>query len=192
MSTQIMIDIEALGTKPGCQVLSIGAVAFHPETKTLGKSFYGVLDVRAQEREGLTTNFETIRWWMGQNKEARDDVFKGQRLAVEPLLYGFNNWLRDVGGCDERTGELEAPIWANDPDYDISILEALYSAFRNDTCWGFRHESFRGFRKHVVGKSQPWPEVEGFIPHHALWDAKKQAAYIMEYWHLSKEAQDNA
>ena len=38
----VMVDLETWGTKPGCAIISIGAVSFGPDG--LGEEFYTALD----------------------------------------------------------------------------------------------------------------------------------------------------
>src|SRR3982751_4177087 len=54
----VMIDLETLGRRAGCVVLSIGAVGF--DGKTLGAEFYTVLNVRNQLDHGLHQDDDTL------------------------------------------------------------------------------------------------------------------------------------
>lgn len=54
----IMVDIETLGRKPGCVILSIGCVAFD------GKEFYVNIDPFKMKDEGVFhVDPDTSKWW---------------------------------------------------------------------------------------------------------------------------------
>jgi len=67
----VMIDLETLGRRAGCSILSIGAVAFDPKTKELGAEFYVVVNRLSCFKLGLHEDPETVKWWEGQNAEAK-------------------------------------------------------------------------------------------------------------------------
>jgi hypothetical protein len=61
----VMVDIETLGTEPGCVVLSIGAVAFDKEMGFV-EDFYEVINTVDSFSEGLTYDNDTLAWWKKQ------------------------------------------------------------------------------------------------------------------------------
>jgi DNA polymerase III epsilon subunit-like protein len=71
MYTDIMIDIETLGTEPGSIITSIAAVPFNRNGE-MGKAFYMNIDIQSSIDAGLTINAETLKFWM----EQRQDVTK--------------------------------------------------------------------------------------------------------------------
>ena len=57
MSTHAMIDLETLGTKPDCVVLTLGAIKFNPYTQTEpDKGLYIRLDVDEQTKMGRSVD----------------------------------------------------------------------------------------------------------------------------------------
>lgn len=48
----VMLDIETLGTKPGCMVLSVGACTFNLATGEIGDEFYMTLQMNPQQAVG--------------------------------------------------------------------------------------------------------------------------------------------
>lgn len=81
----IMFDIETLGKKRGCPVLSIAAVQFDLQTGNVGDTFYERMSCDAALTYGLP-EISTLEWWDKQSSEARDAAFNGTRPpSVLPL-----------------------------------------------------------------------------------------------------------
>lgn len=116
----IMLDIETLGKKPGCVVLSIGACTFDSVNMTMGTGhFNGHLELGAQVAAGLTVDPDTVLWWFKQSDEARMDAACRDRMDPFVALHAFVRWYTDMNG----TG-----IWGHGLNFDIPILEAVFSA----------------------------------------------------------------
>ena len=81
-----MLDIEALGSKPGSVILSIGAVKF-AGGKILHE-FYRRIDPQSCIDAGLKIDVDTVMWWMKQSKEARDALGTGT-MPLTDALDGF-------------------------------------------------------------------------------------------------------
>lgn len=167
MSTDIMIDIETLGLRPGCVVLSIGACEFDRMTGEIGETFYRVLKREPQKSRGLIVDPETKRWWAQQSCEARKELFDVSgpaRSNVGPALCALRAFCRDK------------PVWGNGATFDISILEHLAHAFELGDLFDFRNH--RDVRTVVdLGRMRG---VDWKTPgnHHALDDAINQARYV--------------
>jgi hypothetical protein len=113
MSDRLMLDIETLGTEPGCAILSIGAVAF--DLEGTGDTFSRSIDLESCQDAGLDIDAETLEWWLGQNDDVREVLTGGDDL--ETVLRDFATFYDQVDP-DE--------IWANAPTFDCEILEAAY------------------------------------------------------------------
>ena len=182
----VMIDLETLGRGPGCIVLSIGAVAFNPETKELGPKFYQVFNIKNQLDYDLTKDTETVQWWESQTDEARE-VLEQAEIGGEFLRDGllkFEGWLSQF---DSRT----LRIWGNGADFDNAILQYLYSKLYMKPRWKFwNNRCFRTLTHVLVGtpyrpgrkELQHRPEREGTY-HNALDDAVFQAKWAIELLH---------
>ena len=92
--TDLMIDLETLGTTPETPVISIGAVFFNPETKKLGPTFYLPLAVDEQISRGRKPTGATLKWWMQQSNAAKK-VFNEDAQPVEKALNIFVKWFND-------------------------------------------------------------------------------------------------
>lgn len=154
---RVMLDLETLGTEPGCVVLSIGAVRF--DTGALGDTFYHSVDRQSCEDVGLDVDDETLEWWQERDEEVQDVLTGGAPLAE--VLDAFTDW---YGNADE--------IWANAPTFDCRILGDAYDAIDEDTPWHYAEE-----RCHRTIDALPVDvdvEFRGDL-HHALDDAMHQA-----------------
>jgi hypothetical protein len=96
--SDVMIDLETLGRRPGCVVLSIGAVEFGPAG--LGREFYIVLDIFGQKSLGLHEDPDTLAWWEAQSIEARQVLTQARDPKLPKFglsLDLFNEWLSPIG-----------------------------------------------------------------------------------------------
>lgn len=125
MSTSVMLDLETLGTRPDCVVLTLGAIKFDPfSTAEPGPGIYFRLDIENQLALGRTVDDSTIEWWAQQDPRVREEAMgeSGERIDVAKLKYELNKFLVGVDY-----------IWAQGPAFDIVILEDLYRS----QGWGF-------------------------------------------------------
>ena len=101
----IMIDIETLGTKAGCVVLSIGACEF--SDKGVGKEFYGCISPESCTNWGLTIEPRTVLWWMNQSQDARDFITKGKQEELDTVLDALRAAGVTVFGASQAAAQLE-------------------------------------------------------------------------------------
>jgi len=121
----VMIDIETLGRKPGCAVLSIGAVHFDRLTGEIGDGFfYACMGAENAKKYGHVDD-DTLAWWMSQSDPAKQDAFNG---TADPLqvAQSFAEW---IDGGDK--------VWGNGSVFDITILEAWFDALGVKVPWQF-------------------------------------------------------
>lgn len=172
----VMLDLETLGTTPGCVVLSIGAVIFGPEG--LGDEFYSVINVDSSKNAGMYVDGDTVAWWDRQSPEARkvlEDANSPGAATLEVALTDFNNWLKRVPDCR---------LWGNGVDFDNTILIAAYLSAGIDPGWKFyRHRCYR-----TVKNTCAAPKLARQGTHHnALDDAKSQAAHLIDIYKLNPQ-----
>jgi len=170
--TDIMIDLETLGTTPNSTILTIGAVKFDPFGDELTDpkcvKFYCRVDLDSCDRIGLDTSEDTIAWWAQQSKESQDEAFHPDdridiAVAMEQL-YKF------CWGTKR--------VWSHGAAFDVVMCEHI-------------------FRK--VGRAIPWsfwevrdtrtlfdlgidPERPPVLKHHALEDAWNQAVGVQNVY----------
>lgn len=123
----LSIDIETLGINPGSVVLSIGAVAFDRSKDVIAtsESLHLALNVKEQVDAGLKIDPDTLSWWIND---------KAKQLSI--LLQSTT---KVVGALNQLTSfkhNFEAKhIWANSPDFDVVLIDALAKKFDFDLPW---------------------------------------------------------
>jgi len=167
-----MVDLETLGSTPGCVILSIGAVWFGPDG-LVDDGFYCVLNTDDCMEKYLSQDPDTVAWWQKQSDEARQVL----RDAVDPKasvplrlgLEMFNEYL----GPRKR----EVALWGNGSDFDNAILAVAYKMAEVKPNWEFwNNRCYRTLKNLLPGNKL---ERVGTY-HNALDDAKSQAAHAAE------------
>ena len=169
----IVLDLETLGTKPGCPILSIGAAAFELESEKVN-TFYCKLYLMYQSMAGVSES--TLRWWMCQSEAAREAAFAED--ADAQTLYAarqmFDLWISDM---KLKSGFDDISVWGNSNSFDNEILRATYEHHGLEDPWGFRADrDFRTLRE-LYKEKVPEPEFIG-IRHHAKYDAMHEAKWL--------------
>src|ERR1700731_4700055 len=117
---RVMIDLETLGTRPGCSVLSIGAAEFSPDG--VKASFYVVVRRSSCLDAGLVEDPDTVVWWGRQSPEARTVLTEAaDPLRSVPLGHArhqFDFWLGQVVGEADVPRKTLTVSW-NGPDFDL-------------------------------------------------------------------------
>ena len=159
-NSDLMLDLETVGTKPGCGILSIGACTFNTVYK-----FYVKIDIGTCYDVGLKNDSGTLLWWKRQSTEAYIEAFSG----TTPLIEALNQFSEFYTACAGKS------IWSNGATFDAPILAAAYEACGMDIPWSFRDEKCYRTLKGLL------PEIvaDDFIgiKHSALADAAHQAKH---------------
>ena len=168
-----MIDLETLGTRAGCTILSIGGVMFDEMLGRTGKEFYTVLSVASNKEAGLVEDPETLAWWSKQPAEARQVLSQAQgeaAVSVTAALQQLNAYLAEAGAAT-------VTVWGNGSDFDNSILYAAYAATGVKQGWAFwNSRCFRTLKS--LAPEVPPPARQG-VHHNALDDARHQAVHAI-------------
>lgn len=169
-----MVDLETVGQRAGCGVLSIGAVAFDHTTNQLGEEFYVVVRLTSCEAFGLHSNADTLTWWERQSPEAQR-VLKQARSTrgnktLDKALVLFNLYLSQFGSKTVK-------VWGNGADFDNAILTNCYAAAGVAAGWDYWNN--RCFRTLKSLTKDLKVERTG-VYHNALDDAKTQALHAMK------------
>lgn len=139
-----MCDLETLGTRPGCKLLSIGAVVFGPAGVAHDSTSQFYLEVKINDQGDLVADKQTIAWWDQQDPAERDRLFGGQasKPTLRDALTTFNIWLRHL--AEVKDNKLALCLWGNGADFDNAILQVAYEAvgagrpaweFYNNRCY---------------------------------------------------------
>jgi hypothetical protein len=176
---QVMIDIETLGKKPGCVVLSVGAVVMDMEKlKTVARSYW-VLDTKEQEH--FKIDADTVLWWMQQSDDARAAF----RKIIPPTnAANFKTELQAL--FDQYKTKT---VWANGINFDLPILgqymhnlDPFSSSVEEVVPWNYRWQDMRSLAT-VMARVKPYDQfykAHGSVAHNALDDAVRQAEYVLE------------
>lgn len=171
----LMIDIETLGTAPGSVILSIGAVAFDAETGEFGDEFYVAIDPQSAVSAGLTMDVSTLKWWMDQSEDARQEAFSGED-SIWNALIDFDDYVRRIDATR---------VWAKPPSFDLVLLEAAFRKVGIDIPWHYKTP--RDCRTLFDLTNATQPDVG--TAHNALDDAKSQALGVIDAYRIMSARQ---
>jgi hypothetical protein len=167
----VMLDLETLGTRPNCVILTIGAVKFDPYSlNEPGPGLYLRINADEQIAQGREVQEDTLAWWMKQNEDIREEALgESDRVSVEEMYKQLNRFLVGVNN-----------IWAQGPVFDIAILENIYRQYGWPTPWQFWQirDSRTLFGVHGDPRKK---NREGH--HNALADCVYQAQGVQEIYH---------
>jgi len=165
----VMIDIETMGTRTDTVVLTIGALRFDPHV--VGDSqeeLYLHPDLDQQLTVlGRTTDEATLDWWGKQAAEVRAEAFREDgRIAIEDALAKLSEFCKGASG-----------VWAQGPQFDLSILENMYASVGMKAPW--RYGKVRDSRTllSMLGDGRDHGRAGA---HNALDDCREQARAIQE------------
>jgi hypothetical protein len=161
----VMIDLETLGSTPGCAILSLGAVRFHPDKNALSAEMYTRVNLQSCLAHGLKVEGDTFYWWLDQSEQARKELKNGHLYNIQDVLIQLKNFLTP-----------EDHIWAHGTSFDLAVLAAAYGAVGFSKPWNFRQE--RDTRTLLAQAGMTMTKTVD--AHQALFDARQQALVIMQ------------
>ena len=176
--TDISIDLETLGKKPGAPIVAIGLAAFCRKTGEVAPLMFNTIDLGAAIDHSEGVDAPTLKWWLEQDKGAIDQTFNDDRSRV--TLYAAIQQIEDIWNY-LRTGEKGAMPWGNGATFDVSILEAVFDTVGAPAPWG--HWEVRDVRTVVdIGRTVLNIDPKKDFPfqgtrHNAMFDAAHQASY---------------
>lgn len=176
----VMLDLETVGTKPGCSVIAIGAIAFSTPRRTwygrklahIGESFYMEISRFSARKIGLIEDQATIDWWKQQSSVARKvtDEENPNAEDITIALMAFQDWLHQFGMDKIK-------VWGNGSDFDNAIINAAYVAA------GFQSVPWKFYNNRCYRTLKSLPKAKAIkferlgTHHNALDDALSQAAH---------------
>lgn len=169
----IVLDLETLGTEPGCPILSIGACAFDLESGN-EPAFYRKIHLAHQPTYKISV--DTLKWWMEQDHAAQAAAWIEGEDAENyyAALQLFGIWVDSVR---KSAGEDGITIWGNSSSFDNEILRAAYKHCGLGAPWNFREDrDFRTLRA-LYKEKVPEPTFIG-LRHHAKDDAIHEAHWL--------------
>jgi hypothetical protein len=119
-----MVDIETLGTEPGCAILSIGAAVFDHDG--VDETWSMSVDLESCEAYGLDADLSTLSWWLSRSDEQQAALEGGEPLG--DVLREFVQWYRQ---------EDADQLWANSPIFDVAIIDEACARVGVSVPWSF-------------------------------------------------------
>lgn len=168
-----MVDLETLGTEPGCVIVSISAVQFDMETGETGKLYNRFISVEDSVERGLVIEPSTTVWWLSQSTEAitklSEGIKAGKNTKLSSALTDFNSWMLFTLGRDFE-------IWGNSNRFEFGILEAAYKAVNIKPYWNHRNERDVRTLVSLAPEIKEGTVFEG-VKHDGIDDCKHQIKY---------------
>lgn len=168
-STHYVIDIETLGTKPGCPILQIGAVQVRDGEIKESKLITVAMDPFCKDLF-RKINKRTIFWWVYEHPETlsaliSDSFFKG--IPIGEALIDL------IEFCDLNRSS--AFFWSKHPCFDFPILEKAFKTCKVEEPWEFwQIRDIATLEDKCFLKSEPQKNS-----HNALEDAKNEAMTLI-------------
>jgi hypothetical protein len=171
-----MIDIETLSTRVDAFILQIAAVPFDIDTDQIGDEASRFnLHINGPSQEGRHIGLDTVTWWMDQDAEARNRVFKPRnRHNLKDALHLFRQYYT----------RLRHPvIWSNGPEFDSAILKHAFEQAGLQTPW--HHRKVRDLRtmKQLCPAAIPRERDPDPVLHDPEVDCVEQIRDLA--WHVS-------
>ncbi len=183
----VAIDLETLDTKASAKILSIGIVPFNwgedvsfQELCERPSSLYIKIDLSSYH-DAFTESKSTREWWEKQGEEAR--------FVLEPLSSDVNI-VHALGSLCAHLDAWVLPltkdggqVFCRGYDFDGSILNHALDAYRFISPWSYNRfrcirtviDTLADTRNGYVHATTP----DGFIKHHALYDAAKDVCIML-------------
>ena len=165
----VMLDLETLGTKPGCVIRSIGGLFFDPHSDAVGEHFYVNVCRESCVTAGLVVDPDTEAWWKKQSQTAQDAFL----VDVKPLktaITEFTNFVRKGG---------DVRVWSQGANFDTVLIDACYAAVQVFVPWRFYNTRDTRTIYDMAGLDTRNIRREG-THHNALDDCRFQAKCVQQ------------
>lgn len=139
----IMLDIETLGTTPGCIVLAAGLVVIR-NNEIIYDSGEIVFNYADSLASGFESNPETEAWW-----EAHDGVpqhYWNQPRHHVSTIGQLRTIVKIISGHIEQFGASEEVLYWSRGHFDYPILSVYFNEYGMQPPWEGRHRQMRDLR----------------------------------------------
>jgi hypothetical protein len=169
MTKSLMIDLETLATSTDAVILTLGAVKFDLYSDAdPWDPVYLKLEIDPQLALGRRVSDDTLAWWGKQSAEAQAEAFdENDRISLADAVAEIR---RAVAHCSE--------IWAQGPQFDISMLEHLFRSLGEPIPWSYGQ--VRDSR--TVLSASPDCRIFPEQAHNSLADAYCQALSVRAFY----------
>lgn len=149
----ITIDFETCAMTANAAVMQVAMVPWlrgndaDPFSFDEMNNYVGHVDLRTCVVDGFDFAPETIKWWSERNLKAKEAVTNGEPEAVEDVLIGMLNYIREL---KEKHGLTSIFVWCQGMDFDIAILRNLCRKYGVKLEEDIPHTSFRDCRTVIL------------------------------------------
>lgn len=149
----ITIDFETCAMTANAAVMQVAMVPWLRDNDADPFSFddmdiyEGCVDLRTCVVDGFDFDPETIKWWSDRNLKAKEAVTKGEPKAVDDVLIGMLNYIREL---KEKHALTSIFVWCQGMDFDIAILRNLCRKYGVKLEEDIPHTSFRDCRTVIL------------------------------------------
>ena len=181
MRMHLMIDLETLGQRPNCAVLSVGAVIFN-KNGVIQEQEYILSKTQQLHELSRATDPSTMEWWEKQSETAREVLIKSEREGrrVQDCMNHFSQWV-------SRYGKDLIFVWGNGSSFDTVIMESLLDVCGVEIPWKFwNHRCYRTVKNIAGIDTKKEREAAGFLAHTALGDARWQANQLIKLFNQNE------
>lgn len=186
MYTDLMIDLETLGTSPGSVIKQIGLCSFDlvPASYVTIASHNIHIDIDSCTAHGMTVDASTIQYWLGESAEARQSM-RNPGMSLPAAMKSLVQWVQEHHENKEASSLLR--VWAHGTVFDIGMLEFASKKTGIKLPWTYqRVRDTRLLAEMYPDVPRPAPRVA----HDAREDAEAQALWVSDMWgqHLAQKA----
>lgn len=168
MTVHTMLDLETYGTKAGCVIRSVGAVAFSLEG-AIHSDFYRNVDEATCIEAGLTIEASAFEWWSRQSQQAQD-ALKVDPRPVRDVAMDFHKFFRESGAVY---------LWCHGANFDEPLWSAVARALNLTVPWKYWNVRCTRTLYHLANFDVRSVGREG-THHSALDDARHQVRCVQE------------
>lgn len=149
----ITIDFETCAMTANAAVMQVAMVPWLRDNDADPFSFDDMyiyedcVDLRTCVVDGFDFDPETIKWWSERNLKAKEAVTKGEPKAVDDVLIGMLNYIREL---KEKHALTSIFVWCQGMDFDIAILRNLCHKYGVKLEEDIPHTSFRDCRTVIL------------------------------------------
>ena len=166
----LLLDIEALGVRPGASIVQLGAVVFSPRSGTLGATFHRHIRPHPEMHREL----RTLHWHTERN--TWPPAPPAVPVPLEEAFAEFSRWVAEQGRPHTW--------WSWGATYDFPLLDAAYHLLGREAPWAYWQTACARTVWRMAfpyGKTAP-------RPHHALEDSLAAVGDLQEaIRHLREE-----
>lgn len=132
MRTDIMLDIETLGTEEGSTIFQVAAISFDITTGKIKDTINIIGDI--EKYNSLTVDGSTLKWWLNTNKELLTDLLNSGTYDEYELFETLYKWITK----QSETGDMkDVYLWGNGILFDNAKIQSALNS-----CSGLHYPIF--------------------------------------------------